>query len=485
MDAKPPSPSALVTGATGLVGSAVVESLLRRGWSVLTPVRAADDASALARVLPNLPGVPTGRLRAVPGNLARPMLGLDLPRHLHPDIIVHAAADTTFTGTAGGADTNVGGTEEVLRLADHLGVRELHHVSTAFVAGEAATLQPDDRDWTTPARNDYERTKRLAEDTVRAHAGGFRVCIHRPAVVVGNSRTGRTPTYRGIYPLLRLVTRLAARVPAGGRLPLSLQVNADGLRHLIPCDHVGQAIAAHCGRLEERPHEVVHHVPRRPWTNRRLARGLEDALNVRGFEVGDNRGTSHELDAVLAPFGDYLAGEPRFLAAAPGATRGLSQAGLRAQLEFLRREDTRPRNCRRGSAPSVPGLLADYLRDQLLPRLGTELLPGVRSRTASFTVSTDDSAVRLFVRIERGRLVEAGSVLPEATPGDFHVLIAEPMLARLLAAEVDPREAFFDRSFDIEGDVEQALSLAPLVRELLRSRPYQPAPRPEVARHAV
>src|SRR5207244_4957470 len=57
-------------------------------------------------------------------------------------------------------------------------------------------------------RNYYEESKHLAEIEVEALKSELPVTIHRPAVVCGDSRTGETAKYDGIYYLIHYLLRM-------------------------------------------------------------------------------------------------------------------------------------------------------------------------------------------------------------------------------------------------------------------------------------
>jgi nucleoside-diphosphate-sugar epimerase len=115
------SGTVLVTGGSGVVGTAVLASLAGR------------DVVALARER-----VPAHAGTTVRGDICRPRLGLDAQDYgqlcASTSVVVHCAA-TTDLGGRGTVDhhaVNVGGTEEVLRFAEAAGA-PLAYMSTAFV----------------------------------------------------------------------------------------------------------------------------------------------------------------------------------------------------------------------------------------------------------------------------------------------------------------------------------------------------------------
>ncbi|HEU4426899.1 MAG TPA: AMP-binding protein, partial [Pilimelia sp.] len=134
--------------------------------------------------------------------------------------------------------TNVAGVDHVLELAaaahrDH-GLARLTHVSTAYVAG----LRPDDvpEDDLTGRygfANGYEQSKYEGERLVRAAASALPVTVVRPAMVVGDSRTGAVRTFNTVYaPLRRYLTGRRRLVPV-----------RPGLRvNIVPVDWVADAI---------------------------------------------------------------------------------------------------------------------------------------------------------------------------------------------------------------------------------------------------
>src|SRR4029078_6572690 len=67
--------------------------------------------------------------------------------------------------------------------------------------------------------------------------------VLRPAIVVGDSRTGETQKFDGPYYLLRTISRLHGR-------PLPQIGSGDAPFHVVPVDFAGDAIAAGRGDAE-------------------------------------------------------------------------------------------------------------------------------------------------------------------------------------------------------------------------------------------
>jgi nucleoside-diphosphate-sugar epimerase len=205
----------LVTGASGVVGRALLPALRADG----------TDAMCLVRRRPvSGPG-----LRSVTGDLTKPRLGLsprqyaDLARSI--DGIVHSAAVTTFNRTDGSLEaTNIDGTRRVLDLAANAEV-PIYHISSAYLNASA----DGERGRTAVG---YAASKRAAEDLVRS--SGLDSVILRPSVVIGDSATGDIAAFQGLYQVCgALLEGLLPIVPFDPTWPIDF----------IPQDVVASAIA--------------------------------------------------------------------------------------------------------------------------------------------------------------------------------------------------------------------------------------------------
>lgn len=198
---------ALVTGATGLVGSHIVDRLLQEGWDVRALARNPEHARS---ILSPRVAIEHGDVLDA-GSVARAARGCST--------IFHAAANVTVRG---GWDayrvTNVEGTRNVIGAAE-LARARLLHVSSVAVYGPRSRYDALRRGERTtedlplaplPQRLYYGRSKRESEEMVlRAHSQGrvWAVSI-RPSVVYGRRdrqfvpRMAQLMTAR-VVPLLR------------------------------------------------------------------------------------------------------------------------------------------------------------------------------------------------------------------------------------------------------------------------------------------
>lgn len=239
--------SVLLTGGTGHVGTALLPRLVNDG-PVLALVRAKDDEHLEQRrreLLGWMPeGFPAERLALVRGDVTAPGLGLTDPdrERVLAEVggIVHSAASVRFDlPEAEALRENVEATESVVALARQLAERgrlqRLDHVSTAYVAGDRrGRVLEGELDEGQGFRNTYEWSKCQAEKGLRAAmAEGLPVAVHRPSIVVGDSRTGETRSFNVIYWPLRLWKMGWWRMFPG---------RPDTLLDLVPVDFVADAL---------------------------------------------------------------------------------------------------------------------------------------------------------------------------------------------------------------------------------------------------
>jgi nucleoside-diphosphate-sugar epimerase len=212
----------LLTGATGLIGSATLDVLLRE-----TDV----DVVALCRRPDILPSHP--KLIPVRSDISAPDLTLppDTSRSLQErvDQIIHCAADTRFSLSLAQARTvNTAGTRHMIQWA--MKCRKLArfiHVSTAFVGGRLEGHLPEAPvSHTAGYTNTYQQSKHEAEAEVFAAMDELPAMVVRPSSVIGNSN-GFVSQFNYFHQLLRLVPRNPLPVIPGDP---AAQVD------LIPCD---------------------------------------------------------------------------------------------------------------------------------------------------------------------------------------------------------------------------------------------------------
>ena len=233
----------LMTGFPGFLGARLLPKLLARAPEAravcLVQSRFATLAEQRVAQLVSADGSLDGRIQLVAGDITATDLGLEDGASLAASVteVWHLAAvyDLTVSREVG-MRVNVGGTGNVLRFAGRCpGLRRHHYVSTCYVSGRhAGVFRESDLDIGQRFNNFYEETKFLAEvEVAAARDGGMPTTVYRPAIVVGDSRTGETQKFDGPYFLLQWLLRQPQRalVPVVGD-PTMVRFN------MVPSDFV-------------------------------------------------------------------------------------------------------------------------------------------------------------------------------------------------------------------------------------------------------
>src|SRR5581483_7305325 len=231
-----------VTGATGFIGSRLVERLLKREGAVVYFLIRSHKLGSVDALRARW-GVGEDRAIAIVGDLTEPDLGL--PRADRGrlrgkiDHFFHLAAVYDLAASAEAQErANVQGTLYAVQLAEELGVGCFHLVSSIAAAGlYEGVFREDMFDEAENLEHPYFRTKHESERIVRTQCKRpWR--IYRPGIVVGDSHTGEMDKIDGPYyffkPIQKLRRLLPTWMPAigveGGRL------------NLVPVDFVTAAL---------------------------------------------------------------------------------------------------------------------------------------------------------------------------------------------------------------------------------------------------
>lgn len=256
----------LLTGSTGLVGQFLVRDLLLAGHRLALVVRPTqkqtidERVEAILQMWESKLDVTLSRPIVFAGDVSKPGLGLSGEARswlgLNCDRVIHNAAVLTFTGSDRQRDpwlTNATGTQHILELCRELKLADMHYVSTAYVCGQRCdTVYESEFDQGQDFRNDYEHSKFVAEKLMREADFLDQLTVYRPAVIAGDSQTGYTNTYHGLYLYLRLMSMLIPLEPVdeNGIHQAKIRLNMTGKepRNIVPVDWVS---AVMCRLLDE------------------------------------------------------------------------------------------------------------------------------------------------------------------------------------------------------------------------------------------
>jgi len=236
-----------ITGFPGFIATRLVKRLARDGGRFILLIQPAflEQAGREIEIVTQDEHVPAEHFRLVTGDITQPALGLsEVDREMvvrETTAVFHLAAiyDLAVERTLA-MRVNLEGTRNVNSLIKSIkNLRRYHYVSTCYVAGlRRGVIRESELQHEAGFRNHYEETKYLAELEVEALKSELPVTIHRPSVVCGDSKTGETAKYDGVYYLiqyLRLWPAALTMVNIGNR---NVSLN------LVPIDFVIEAMVA-------------------------------------------------------------------------------------------------------------------------------------------------------------------------------------------------------------------------------------------------
>ena len=236
-----------MTGFPGFIANRLLERLARKECDFILLVQPSlvHQAGEQIERIASLTGRSVAQFRVVEGDIAEPNLALnamdlelvqrETTRVFHLAAVYDLAVPQDLA-----LRVNVGGTRNVIDQARSLPhLKQFHHVSTCYVAGkrEGVILETELRH-EAGYRNYYEESKYLAEVEVDSAKADLPVTIHRPSVVCGDSQTGETGKYDGVYYLIHYLLRWPSM------LSLINIGNHKVSLNLVPVDFVVDAMAA-------------------------------------------------------------------------------------------------------------------------------------------------------------------------------------------------------------------------------------------------
>ena len=253
-----------VTGATGFLGTHLLERLLARRGQVHILVRDRNETATL-KLLERYRNEQS-RIHCYEGDLTRPMLGLDEEtlaalRSLNIEFFHLAAIYDIAASLELQRAVNVDGTRHALDCAAAIGARCFHLTSSIAVAGlYKGVFDETMLDEAGPLNNAYLQTKHDSEQLVRRETR-LPWRIYRPGMVVGHSVTGEIPKVDGPYYLFNAIRKLRDSVPEW--MPL---VGLEGGQlNLVPVDYIADAMdhIAHQSEFDNRCFHLTDPNPRR------------------------------------------------------------------------------------------------------------------------------------------------------------------------------------------------------------------------------
>jgi NAD(P)-dependent dehydrogenase (short-subunit alcohol dehydrogenase family) len=257
-----------VTGATGFIGKRLVKKLLARRGSTVYFLMREESAGKLPDLLAYW-GVSKTRAIPVYGDLTSKKLGVasDVIKSLKGQIdhLYHLAAVYDL-----GADedsqvaVNIEGTRSMVEFAQAIDAGHVHHVSSIAAAGlYEGVFREDMFDEAENLDHPYFMTKHESEKIVRKECKRPWT-VYRPALVVGDSKTGEMDKIDGPYYFFKLIQRMRQILP-----PWMPSIGLEGGRiNIVPVDFVVDALD-----------HISHKVSK--------GQGCYHLVDPKGYRVGD------------------------------------------------------------------------------------------------------------------------------------------------------------------------------------------------------
>ncbi|HMJ07637.1 MAG TPA: SDR family oxidoreductase, partial [Pyrinomonadaceae bacterium] len=235
-----------LTGFPGFIAKRLVSRLAAADMQffLLVEERMTDAAISAAEQIANETGMPLDNFALITGDITKADLGISIDdlaviRDDTTDVFHLAAVYDLAVAENIARAVNFEGTRNVNELVRSLpNLQRYNYISTCYVAGRrTGRILETELEHNAGFRNFYEETKYLAELEVEKLRSDLPVTIFRPSVVVGDSKTGETLKYDGVYYLinyLRMAPSLLRLVNVG---------NSNVRLNLVPVDFVVDAIA--------------------------------------------------------------------------------------------------------------------------------------------------------------------------------------------------------------------------------------------------
>jgi nucleoside-diphosphate-sugar epimerase len=205
-----------VTGFPGFLATRLVKRLAAEGarFILLTQPAFVPIAVEATLQIARETGSSLENFEIVDGDITKPDLGmaaikLEKARQETSTVFHLAAIYDLAVAQDVAATVNVEGTMNMNHFAKTVkNLRRYHYISTCYVAGKRqGVIKENELHHEAGFRNHYEQTKYLAEISVDALKSDIPVTIHRPSVVCGDSKTGETVKYDGIYYLIHYLRK--------------------------------------------------------------------------------------------------------------------------------------------------------------------------------------------------------------------------------------------------------------------------------------
>ncbi|KMJ58045.1 hypothetical protein AB685_14610 [Bacillus sp. LL01] len=303
-----------LTGATGFLGGRLIRNLLEEGHTVYILARNIEKANALKERLP-LPL--QGNVTILEGDIVEPNFGfshrliLELTNKI--DIFYHLAALVKFDQHLRDTlmEMNYQGTKNALQTAKTIRAPRFIHVSTAYTVGVSNAGQEKLYDLEQGFNNPYEESKALAEHEVMKYKDTMDVSIFRPAIIVGDSKTGEADSSFTLYGFMRGLELFKRKLERKKyKEKVHLVGSKEGTSNLVPVDYVADILTIAVKKAKK---NAIYNITNpSPPTNREILGTIKEHLQFDSLGIYE-KGTifsltpvETQLNNMIDVFGPYL-----------------------------------------------------------------------------------------------------------------------------------------------------------------------------------
>ncbi|MFO7810331.1 MAG: SDR family oxidoreductase [Candidatus Delongbacteria bacterium] len=328
----------LLTGATGFLGSFLLNALVEKGYRIAVLCRPTGNESAEKRIAGILewfgsPEVPEANLIVFEGYLEKENFGMKREDYLKMknlvSDIIHCASETSFSEKMRTEleNVNITGLKNILQFAKSSNTQMFHYISTAYTAGVASGTCREELHFTKDFYNAYEETKNTAEHICSDFclSNGIGLNIYRPSIVYGHSETGKTRKFNAFYYPVKalsyikdimtrdIVEREGKRAAAMGVvrktdgkvfMPIRFFTKSSGKIDMIPIDFF---TGAFCAVMETGKTSRIYHIAGdNPCGLRELLEFTGRYFGIEGLEAVYDQNTSEKRTPLEELFNSYI-----------------------------------------------------------------------------------------------------------------------------------------------------------------------------------
>ncbi|GGF25717.1 hypothetical protein GCM10010954_25780 [Halobacillus andaensis] len=314
-----------LTGSTGFLGGKLISNLMQdTGHHVYVLVRNVEKGQ---RLISQFTEEKQNRIHLIKGDITEPYCGLSEEsfkklQDQGMDGFYHSAALVKFDVELSDElfEINYEGTKNTLELAKLLGVKKFFYISTAYTVGKSSQgveeLYPLDAEY----HNPYEASKVQSEHLVFSYKDEMDVSIFRPAIIVGDSKTGEADSEFTLYGFMRALHIFKRRVARKNRgddtVKYRVIANEEGTSNFVPVDYVADILSLAVQKAE--PNKIYNITNPNPPTNTEILNMFKSALSFKELDLVDHAKMEdlteeeQQLNAMINIFRVYLAGNVTF-----------------------------------------------------------------------------------------------------------------------------------------------------------------------------